>query len=320
MSQKFKDGGPASGINRLRFHNQKSEIGNRKSEILPFVLVNMAMSADGKIASANRAITSFGSPHDHEHLLELRATANAVMAGARTVDSAKINMGPGPKKFRRKRLKHGLAEYNLRVIVSRSGSVNPNAEIFKHKFTGANKTLTRPDGHPVPSDGRGAGSEGPKSPIIILTTQRAGESRLKRLRVLADEVKICGRKEINFRAAFRWLRKKWGVQRLLSEGGGELNDALFRANLVNELHLTICPKILGGRNAPTIADGTSFPPLTNAASFSLKIRRRVGDEMFLVFSNDGRNAALRRPRTARRSVSLPTSDATADTSGRNTLR
>ena len=44
-------------------------------------------------------------------------------------------------------------------------------------------------------------------------------------------VKICGEREINFRAAFRWLRKVWGVKRLLFEGGGEVNDALIRAGL-----------------------------------------------------------------------------------------
>src|ERR1044071_304668 len=102
---------------------------------LPFVLINMAMTADGKIASANRAISSFGSARDHEHLLELRATADAVMSGARTADSADINMGPGPAKFRRLRLARGLAEYNLRVIVTGSGSVNPHAGIFKHHFS-----------------------------------------------------------------------------------------------------------------------------------------------------------------------------------------
>ncbi len=238
---------------------QLSSSATRRSS-LPFVFVNMAMTVDGKIASANRAITSFGSAQDHENLLELRATADAVLAGARTVDSANINMGPGPKKFRQQRLKRGLAEYNLRVIVSRSGSVNPNAEIFKRRF----------------------------SPIIILTTQRADKNRLKQLRALADEVKICGRKEINFRAAFGWLRKKWGVKRLLCEGGGELNDALFRGGLVNELHLTVCPKILGGRNASTIADGTGIQRLVNAVPFSIKSMCRVGDEIFLVFQSNRR--------------------------------
>src|SRR5512136_3076869 len=86
---------------------------------LPFVFINMAMTADGKIATANRAVSSFGSGRDREHLLELRATADAVMAGARTVDSNRVNLGPGAAKYRRLRVRRGLAEYNLRVIVSR---------------------------------------------------------------------------------------------------------------------------------------------------------------------------------------------------------
>ncbi len=215
----------------------------------------MAMTADGKIATSNRAASTFGSRRDHEHLLELRATADAVMAGARTVDSAKVNLGPGPAKFRRRRIQRGLAEFNLRIIVSRTGTVNPAAEIFRHDF----------------------------SPVLILTTRRATEARLKKLRALAAEVKICGVKEINFRRAGNWLCKKWGVQRLLCEGGGELNDALFRAGLVDELHLTICPKIFGGRNAPTIADGVGFQILSDAAAFEVKSQKRIGEEIFVVF-------------------------------------
>jgi len=219
------------------------------------VLVNMAMTADGKIATANRVVSSFTSARDHGYLLELRATAGAVMAGARTVDSAAINLGPGPAKYRRQRLKRGLAEYNLRIIVSRSGSVNPRAEVFRQRF----------------------------SPIIILTTRRAGAGRLRQLRALADEVRICGREKITFRAAFRWLRKQWRVKRLVCEGGGELNNALFRAGLVDELHLTINPKIFGGRNAPTIADGQGFNRLFRAKQFRLESIRPVNGELFTVW-------------------------------------
>ncbi len=216
----------------------------------------MAMTADGKIATANRAMASFGSARDQAHLLELRATADAVMSGARTVDSAKINLGPGGAKFRRRRLQRGLAEYNVRVLVSGSGSINPRAEVFKHRF----------------------------SPILILTTHRASAAKLRQLRALADAVKVCGETEINFRTALRWLRTRWGVKRLLCEGGGELNAALFGAGLVDELHLTVCPKVFGGRTAPTIADGAGRWQLADAAQFKLKSNRRVADEMFLVYA------------------------------------
>jgi riboflavin-specific deaminase-like protein len=237
-----------------------SERGTRNPES-PFVLVNMAMTADGKIATANRAVSSFSSRRDRDHLLELRATADAVMAGARTVDSHPINMGPGPAKYRRLRLKSGLAEFNFRVIASGSGTINPNAEVFRHRF----------------------------SPIIVLTTRRVGRDKLKLLRTVADEVKICGKNQINFRAVFRWLRAKWGVKRLLCEGGGELNDALFRAGLVDELHLTVCPKIFGGRNAPTIADGAGVAKLSAATQLQLKSSKQVGDELFLVYAVAKRN-------------------------------
>src|SRR3974377_656924 len=95
----------------------------------------MARTANGKIATANRAVSSFGSARDKDHLLELRATADAVMAGARTVVLNRITMGPGPGKTRAARVKRGLAEYNLRIIISRSGSVNPRARVFQHRFS-----------------------------------------------------------------------------------------------------------------------------------------------------------------------------------------
>jgi riboflavin-specific deaminase-like protein len=222
---------------------------------LPFVFINMAMSADGKIATANHAVSTFSSKRDFEHLLELRATADAVMAGARTVGQEGINLGPGPARFRRLRLKHGLAEYNLRIVTSGSGSLSPRAAVFRHRF----------------------------SPVIVLASGRASARKIRSLRAVADAVKICGRSEIDFRAAFEWLRGQWEVKRLLCEGGGELNGALFRAGLVSELHLTVCPKIIGGRDAPTISDGTGGLKLSDATRLALKSTRRIGDELFLVY-------------------------------------
>jgi riboflavin-specific deaminase-like protein len=220
-----------------------------------FVYLNAAMTADGKLAPATRHFIPFASARDQAHLLELRTTADAVMSGARTVDLSPVKLGPGGAKYRRARLRRGLTEYNLRVIVSGGGTINPNAEIFKHHF----------------------------SPIIVLTTNRAGPAKLRRLRALADEVKICGDRELDFHFALRWLREKWNVRRLLCEGGGEVNAALFEAGLVDEIHLTLCPVIFGGQSAPTLADGSGFASLASAARLSLKSQKRIGDELFLVY-------------------------------------
>jgi len=233
--------------------SRKPKIRGQK---LPFVFINMAMTADGKIATANRAVHSFGSPRDLRHLYELRATADAVICGARTVEISESILGNGGEEFRKQRLKNGLAEFNLRVIVSGSGSIDPDAKIFQQRF----------------------------SPIIVLTTKRAGQKNLKSLHQLADEVKICGATEINFPAALRWLRSKWGVKRLLCEGGGELNDALFRANLVDEINLTICPKIFGGRTAPTISEGQGFAKLGLTPKFKLASAHEFKGELFTVLS------------------------------------
>ena len=221
----------------------------------PFVFINMAMTADGKIATANRAVSSFGSQRDLEHLYELRTTADAVMAGARTLDLNKVFLGPGGERFKKMRLKNGLGEYSLRVIVSGSGSINPHAAIFQKRF----------------------------SPIILFTTERASKAKLKLLRALADDLLVCGKTEIDFSRAFRWLREKWNVKRLLCEGGGELNSTLFRTGLVDELNLTVCPKIFGGRHAPTIAEGNSIQRLADAAHLELVSFRQVGSELFLVY-------------------------------------
>jgi riboflavin-specific deaminase-like protein len=223
---------------------------------LPFVFSNFAMTADGKIAFASGNFVPFSSARDREHMMELRATADAVMCGARTIETTGTILGNSGEKFRKLRLKHGLAEFPLRVIVSGSGSINPAAKIFRKRF----------------------------SPIVVLTAARISKMNLKNLRAVADEVKICGKTEINFPSALRWLREKWNVRRLLCEGGGELHSALIRADLLDELHLTVCPKIFGGRNAPTIADGKGFFQLADAAQFKLKSIRRIENESFAVFS------------------------------------
>jgi 2,5-diamino-6-(ribosylamino)-4(3H)-pyrimidinone 5'-phosphate reductase len=228
---------------------------NIKSK-LPFVFVNMAMTADGKIATANRTVHSFGSKRDLNHLYELRATADAILCGARTVEISNATLGNGGENFRKQRLKNGLAEFPIRIIVSGSGSIDPRAQIFQKKF----------------------------SPIIVLTTKRVSSKKLEQLQRLADEVKIFGETEVDFRAALVWLKNTLGVKKLLSEGGGELNDALFRADLIDEIQVTICPKIFGGHAAPTISDGKGFAKLALTRSFKLKAIRQQTAELFTTFS------------------------------------
>ena len=221
----------------------------------PFVAVNIAMTADGKIAPDTRRFQPFGSARDHQLMMELRSRSDAVMAGARTVGTGKVTMSPGGTEYQKKRLKRGLAEFNLRVIVSRTASINPKAYIFTKRF----------------------------SPILLLTTEAAPTKKLKALSKVIDGAFVSPGAELNFDAALKWLREKWSVKRLLCEGGGELNAPMFRGGLVDELYLTICPFIFGGRNAPTLADGEGIERLAEGRRFKLKRSERVGDELFCVY-------------------------------------
>lgn len=221
----------------------------------PFVFINMAMTADGKIATANRAINTFGSPRDSDHLYELRATADAVMSGARTLDTNPYLLGNGGERFRKLRRKNGLGDYALRIIVSGSASIDPQAEIFKHRF----------------------------SPIILLTSKRAAKARLKKMMPLIDDLGQFGKQELDIFAALQWLQQKWHVKRLLCEGGADLNDLLFRADVVDEINVTICPFVFGGRTAPTISEGLGLTQLSEARQFEVTSTKQAGKELFAVF-------------------------------------
>lgn len=71
-----------------------------------------------------------------------------------------------------------------------------------------------------------------------------------------------------------------GTRNLLVLGGSEINAQFFRAGLVDEIFLTLAPKIKLGRDVPTIADGE---PLARAEiqKFSLIETHQVEHELFL---------------------------------------
>lgn len=221
----------------------------------PYVVLNMAMTADGKIATANRVVESFGSERDHAHLLDLRASVDAVLCGARTASAAGVTLGTGGPVYERRRRRRGLRPELLRVVVSGNASLSPEAGLFRH-----------------------AGG-----PVIILTRTRAPASRVRRLAARANAVVGLGERDVDLAAALRWLRREQGVRRLVCEGGGALNDAMFRAGLIDEVHLTVCPRIFGGRDAPTIAEGTGFARLADAARLRLTRLRCIEGEAFLQF-------------------------------------
>ncbi len=73
---------------------------------------------------------------------------------------------------------------------------------------------------------------------------------------------------------------KMGAKKLLCFGGSELNAQLLSQDLVDELFLTIAPKVKLGKDVPTYAGGEPLDK-DNLLQFTLLESHTVGDEVFL---------------------------------------
>ncbi len=89
-----------------------------------------------------------------------------------------------------------------------------------------------------------------------------------------------GKGEANLLEALRRLKLEHSVSTLLVEGGSDLNAELLRLDVVDELFLTLAPKVKLGAGLPTYAGGRPLPG-REMHDFSLIEHHRVGDELFL---------------------------------------
>jgi len=231
----------------------------------PFVLINGAVSADGKLALENRSLIQFSSQRDRFFVFQLRARVDAVLCGMETVESFSIDLSVGPPACRAARKQRKLKPEPIRVLVSPDGDLDPSARVFQNT----------------------------SAPIVVLTTQRGAKRCLKTL-TQPVRVQAFGKSAVDFVAAFRWLRDEFAVKRLLCEGGGETNAALIRSGVVDQIHLTVCPLVLCGRRAPTLCDGTGFAALDQSTRLKLKSVKALNGELFLVYrvlpQNPGRGS------------------------------
>lgn len=78
--------------------------------------------------------------------------------------------------------------------------------------------------------------------------------------------------------------KKYKIKTLLLECGGDLLFQFLKAGLLDEMYLTLCPKIIGERGASTLADGEGF--LKNGIKkMKLLSYEAVGHEIFLHYKS-----------------------------------
>ncbi|MBB81563.1 MAG: hypothetical protein CMN02_11330 [Roseibacillus sp.] len=102
----------------------------------PTILINFAISADGKISTVNRNPSQFTSAHDHKRLLEIRKQADALLVGRGTLEADNMSMTiPADMQPRRQ---------PLRCIASRSGKFDSEHKVFRTPGGALHLLVTEP--------------------------------------------------------------------------------------------------------------------------------------------------------------------------------
>jgi 5-amino-6-(5-phosphoribosylamino)uracil reductase len=222
--------------------------------VRPRVLVNFATSVDGKInpAPGQRHGKFMMSRHreDFRRMLALRAQADAILIGASNLRADNPDLAI-PEDERAARRARGAPEPARIVVTTTGDGIGPELRMFD------------------PARG---------GPAIVLHAPAMPPETRARLSAVAELVELGGER-IAVTDVLSWLAKR-GVRTLLCEGGGALVAQFFAARAVDELHLTLVPRLLGGAHAPTIADGPGFGP-DEIPDPKLASLERVGDELYL---------------------------------------
>jgi riboflavin-specific deaminase-like protein len=190
------------------------------AEPRPFVAVNFAATVDGRATIAGVS-GPIGSSADTEMLAGLRTRFDAVMIGAGTMRTERYGRPVPSQEKRDLRERIGLPHDPLMVIVSGSLDLPWDAPLF---------------------------TEGAGQVLIFTASAAEPPETATSVRVVRHEGRV------DVAEALRHLRDERGVRALLCEGGPRLHAELQAGALVDDLFLTIAPKLAGGE-APRIIEG-----------------------------------------------------------------
>jgi 2,5-diamino-6-(ribosylamino)-4(3H)-pyrimidinone 5'-phosphate reductase len=198
----------------------------------PRILVNVAMTVDGKIDTTARTGALLSSAADKQRVDRLRADVDAVMVGGNTLLQEDPRLTVRSEELRLGRRKLGKPDNPVKVgVVSCIGEED------------------------LPASGHFL-SAGPAG-VILFTTPQTDPGTIRRLEEAGARLHVSGSARVDLPLALDLLHSQ-GIRTLLVEGGGTLLAELFRLGAVDELTVYIAPRILGGAGAPTLSDGAGF--------------------------------------------------------------
>ncbi len=195
----------------------------------PFVFMNVAMTADGKIDTFQRKGAAISSERDKERVDRLRAEADAVMVGGKTLLDEDPKLTVKSEALRAERIQSGLPPNPMKVGVVTEARIRDDSEFL---------------------------NSGPAN-IVIFTTRWTSKHHVSELKSRGVDVYVDDSEKVNLLKALETL-KEIGVERLMVEGGATLNFELLRLGVVDEITAYVAPMIFGGANAPTLAGGSGL--------------------------------------------------------------
>ena len=207
----------------------------------PYVIMNSAMSLDGKIATW-RGRSRLSSPEDLRRVHRLRAKVDGILVGLRTLlaDDPKLTV-----KFAR--------GHNPARVIADSYARTPLDAYVVRSAT--------------------------ETPTIIAVTSRASKRKVRALERAGVRVLVCGRGRRTSLPLLLQRLRGLGVQRLLVEGGGTLNWSMLSQGLVDEVSVAISPRILGGAKSVTLVEGEGVGRIEDAVRVRLMSVKRYGTDL-----------------------------------------
>ncbi len=214
----------------------------------PYTAVNFVATADGRATFGGRS-GPLGDDGDRAMFHGLREQFDAVMSGTGTLRTERYGRILGKRERRERRERRGLTAEPLACIVTRSGDVPTDIPIF-----------AEPEARVIVF-----------SPSDIPTSDWAAQV----------EVVCVDPGELTLTTVLRQLRAEHGVRSLLCEGGPTLFGSLLHEALVNELFLTVAPKLAGGGQGPAITAG---PELTAPQPLAVRWLLERNHALYLRFA------------------------------------
>ncbi|HAE06552.1 MAG TPA: riboflavin deaminase [Richelia sp.] len=195
----------------------------------PYITAVLAMSVDGKIADTMRAPARFTSRVDKMHLEEQIAATDAVLFGAGTLRAYGTTLTISHPQLLHQRRERGKPPQPIHMVVSNLAQIDPNIRFFYQSIP--RWLLTSSLGAQAWKV-----SHGKFEKILVLETFMGRTKLIQALKYLTNI----------------------GISKLVVLGGGNLIGEMMELDLIDEFWLTVCPLVLGGKDAPTPVEGKGF--------------------------------------------------------------